>query len=75
MSAGTRQEKTESRKERFATGDGGIFGEDYLELSSYPNDEYVLLMCCGLEIHAVSLKKKRLLELAKMIRRFAMVKP
>jgi hypothetical protein len=48
-----------------------VFGDDYLDLSKHLDGEFVLLMCKGLSVLAVSLTKKQLRELAAACRRMA----
>jgi hypothetical protein len=50
---------------------GSIFGDDYLDLSKHADGEFVLLMCKGLSVLAVSLNKKQLRELSVACRRMA----
>lgn len=62
--------RNSSPKERLVVG-GSIYGEDTLELSRHSDGEFVLLMCKGLSVLAVSLTKKQLRELAAICRRAA----
>ena len=48
-----------------------IFGEDFLKVSIYPDGEFVLTMCKGLQVQSLTVTKKQLLDIAKRFRKFA----
>jgi hypothetical protein len=62
--------KSDAHEERLVVG-SGIFGEDYVKLSKWPDGEFTLLLCKGLEVHSVALTKKQVIALAKMLRKGA----